>query len=66
MSWFAVGDFEHNMKRVLCHAAGYATEAEAEARIEEIQAQQHKPHHVSYHTVEAVSWQDLEREGYNV
>ena len=66
MPWFTVGDFHDATTRLVCGIEGYATEVAAESRITDILARQHKPHHVSYRHIEAVSWQQLEREGIKI
>ena len=66
MPWFAVGDFHDNITRLLCPCCGYLSQDEAETRITTILSMQRKPHHVSYRTVEATSWQKLASEGVKI
>ena len=64
--YFTVGDFYDDTTRLLCPLTGYADEVAAKVRMDEILAQQRKPHHVEYRIMEARSWRELEALGVKI
>ena len=66
MRFWPVGDFFDNTTRLVVEpdcVSGFATEAEADAVIKKILAQQRKPHHVTYRVESALNLGALKTSG---
>jgi macrodomain Ter protein organizer (MatP/YcbG family) len=64
MMYWPVGDFYDDTTRLLgINFNGFSNRDEAQAVIDELLAQQHKPHHVSYRVVQYMSFAELQENG---